>query len=410
MGTTILETDARAPRALTVSQLSLLVHDTIGSNPLLERVTVRGETTNVQHIPSGTIFFSLKDERSQLSCILFRDDASVLAFDLADGMDVITSGGVEFYGRKGEIQLVARIVEPVGVGLFWATFQRSKKRLEADGLFDPTRKRPMPKYPMRIGLVTSEAGAVLHDVLTILRRRWPRGDVVLSPALVQGPDAAESLHRALVGVAPRVDVIILARGGGSLEDLWCFNDEGLARGIADSPVPVVSAIGHETDFTIADFVADLRAPTPSAAAELVSPTIEGLSAQISSFGRLLLESVRSAIRDARARLDASGRRLSPRELLREVRSTRDRLARSGVGLLTLIDGRRRSARDRLGALAGRFDAVSPLATLGRGYAIAERLDGRVVTHLADVSVGDSLRVRLRDGRLQTHVDTKEESA
>ncbi len=410
MDTTILATDARAPRALTVSELSLLLRDTIGASPILGRVTVRGETSNVQRIPSGTIFFSLKDEECQLACILFKEDASLLAFDLTDGMDVVVSGGIEFYPRKGEVQLVARSLEPVGVGLFWATFQRSKKRLEAEGLFDDARKRPLPPFPERIGLVTSEAGAVLHDLVTILRRRWPLAEVVLAPALVQGPDAPESLRRGIVEIASRVDVIILARGGGSLEDLWCFNDEGLARCVVASPVPVVSAVGHETDFTIADFVADVRAPTPSAAAELVSPDVEEVSAEISSRGRGLLESVKRAIREGGTRLDSCGHRLSPHALRRDVQLSRERITRSGADLLTTIHRRLRSARDGLGALAGRFDAVGPLATLGRGYSIAERLDGRVVTRLEDVSVGDPLRVRLRNGRLQVHVDAKEEPA
>jgi exodeoxyribonuclease VII large subunit len=408
--TAILQADTRAPRALTVSELSLLIRDTLTANPVLGRVTVRGETTNVQRIPTGTIFFSLKDEESQLPCILFKDDAAGLAFDITDGMDVVVSGGIDFYARKGEVRLVARSIEPVGVGLFWATFQRSRKRLEAEGLFDDARKRPLPRFPRRIGLVTSETGAVLHDLLTILRRRWPLAHVTLSPALVQGAEAPESLRRALVGVAPRVDVIILARGGGSLEDLWCFNDEGLARSIVAASVPVVSAIGHETDFTIADFAADLRAPTPSAAAELVSPDIEELSAELSSFGRSLLDSVNRATREAEAILDALGRRLSPQALLREVHLARERIVRSGAAVLTLIHRRLESARDGLSALAGRFDAVGPLATLARGYAIAERADGRIVTRLEDVSVGDLLRIRLRNGRLHVHVDAKEETS
>lgn len=401
--------DPRAPRALTVTELSRLLRDTLRSNPLLARVLVRGELTDVSRTPNGHWFFALRDAGARLSCALFRDAAEALGFEPEDGLEVLASGDVDLFARRGEVQLVVRALTPAGVGAFWATLQRTRRKLEAEGLFDAARKRSLPGFPLRIGVVTSEAGAVLHDIVTILRRRFPLAAVVLSPALVQGPDAAVSLREALVRVQDRVDLVILTRGGGSLEDLGAFNDEALARAVASCPVPVVSAVGHETDVTITDFVADVRAPTPSAAAELVSPDAAELSGQVRSLGTALLESFRSILRERRTGLAASGRRLSPQSLLRDLGAARERLSRDGTDLLDLSHRRLREARDSLASLAGRLDAVSPLATLRRGYAIAERADGRLVTRIGDAAVGDPLLVRLQDGRLHVHVDSKEEA-
>ncbi len=403
------DSDPRGPKALTVTELSRLLRDTLRSNPLLTRILVRGELSDVSRAPSGHRFFTLRDEGAQISCALFRDAAEGLGFDLEDGMAVVASGDVDLFTRRGEVQLVVRAFTPAGVGAFWASFQRTRKRLEAEGLFDAGRKRSLPPFPRRIGLVTSEAGAVLHDVVTILRRRFPLAALVLSPALVQGPEAPASLRDALVRVQDRAELVILARGGGSLEDLSTFNDEALARAIARCPVPVVSAVGHETDVTIADFVADVRAPTPSAAAELASPDAQDLSAQIASFAENLLDSLRHALRERRTGVAAAGRRLSPHSFLRELASARERLARDGADLLDTAHRPLREGRDALASVAGRLDAVSPFATLRRGYAIAEQGDGRLVTHVEDASVGDPLLVRLQDGRLHVHVDSKEET-
>src|SRR5881392_3007086 len=268
------------PQALTVSQLARLIRETVRSNPLLSRILVRGEVSNLQAAPAGHVFFTLKDATAQVSCTLFREDAELLGFDLEDGMDVVVSGDVDVFPRKGNVELVVRAATPAGVGAFWAAYQRTRKKLAAEGLFDVARKRSLPAFPRRIGVVTSEIGAVVHDIVTILRRRYPMAHVIVAPALVQGPGAPASLRRALTAVADRVDVIIVARGGGSLEDLWCFNDEAVVRAIAASPVPIVSGVGHETDFTLADFAADLRAPTPSAAAELVAPDVAQLQMQV----------------------------------------------------------------------------------------------------------------------------------
>ncbi len=395
------------PRALTVSELTRVLKETLRGNPLLTRVLVRGETSNVQRVPSGMLFLTLKDASAQLSCVMFRDDAEALAFDLEDGMDVVASGDVDLFTRKGEVQLVVRALTPAGVGATWTAFQRTRKKLEADGLFDASRKRRLPAFPRRIGVVTSETGAVVHDIVTILQRRFPLAEVLVAPALVQGPEAPGSLRRALTAIAPRVDVVILARGGGSFEDLWAFNDEALARAIASAPVPVVSAVGHETDVTIADFVADVRAPTPSAAAELVSPDRDELDARLASAHERLGRGVRDAIREGASRLASLADRLSLKGLRRDVEVNAARLATGGRSLTSGIHRALARQAERLEAHAQRLDVLSPLATLRRGYAIASHADGSLLAWACEGSRGETIHVRLQDGRLHARIERTE---
>lgn len=396
-----------APQALTVTQLARLIRDTVRANPLLARVLVQGEVSNLVRAPAGHAFFTLKDGTAQVACVLFREDVQALGFDLEDGMDVVASGEVDVFPRKGTVQFLVRAATPAGVGAFWAAFQKTRKKLDAEGLFDPARKRPLPPLPRRIGVVTSEVGAVVHDIVTILRRRFPLAAVVVAPALVQGPEAPASLRRALAFVADRVDVVILARGGGSLEDLWCFNDEGLARAVASCRVPVVSAVGHETDVTIVDFVADVRAPTPSAAAELASPDRDELLGRVNGAGRALVGDLREVLRKVGSRASALGDRLSPRGLRRGVEANRLRLGRLHAALAATAPRELSRHRGRLDGVGRRLDVLSPLATLARGYAIAEREDGRVVARVAEVGSGDALAVRFHDGRIHVHVEDKE---
>jgi len=372
------------------------------------RVLVRGEIGDVSRSPAGHRFFTLRDEGAQVACALFREAAEDLGFEPEEGMDVVASGDIDLFARRGEVQLVVRSLTPAGVGAFWAAFQQTRRRLEVDGLLDPARKRPLPLYPRRIGVVTSEQGAVLHDIVTVLRRRWPLATIVLSPALVQGPEAPESLREALLRIQDRVDLVLLARGGGSLEDLWAFNHEALARAVAACPVPVVSAVGHETDVTIIDFVADVRAPTPSAAAEIVSPDAAELLAHIRDLGRSLLEQMGSALRERRTALGVLVDRLSPRALGRAIGEDRARLIRASRALVERIRGILVRREDGLAALQARLEAVGPMATLRRGYAIIEREGGRVLTRIADVALGEVLTLRLQDGKLRVHVDSIEE--
>src|SRR5437879_7971289 len=402
------ENRPRTPQALTVTQLARVIRDTVRANPILARILVRGEVSNLQRAPAGHVFFTLKDATAQISCTLFREDAEMLGFDLEDGMDVVVSGDVDVFPRRGSVQLLIKAATPAGVGAFWAAYQKTRKKLVAEGLFDASRKRRLPSFPREIGVVTSEVGAVVHDIVTILRRRYPIAHIVIAPALVQGPEAPASLRRALAFVADRVDVVIVARGGGSLEDLGCVNYGGRAQGVAASRAPVVSAIGHETDVTIVDFVADVRAATPSAAAELVSPDATELMARINGAGRSLIGEIHEALRSVRNRAMALRERLSPRALQRGVETNRSVLERSFAGLSSVAPREVTRHRGRLEAIGRRLDVLSPLATLQRGYAIAEREDGHVVAHAAEVESGDALAVRFQDGRIRVHVNEEME--
>ncbi len=403
------EATPKVPRALTVTELARILRDTIQSNPLLSRILVRGEASNVVRTPAGHLFFTLKDATAQVACAIFRDEAESLSFDLEDGMEVVASGDVDLYARRGEVQLVARVLTPIGTGAFWASFQKTRRKLQAEGIFDPSRKRPLPPFPRRVGIVTSEAGAVVHDIVTILRRRYPLASVVVAPARVQGSEAPASLRKALLSLEGRVDVIILARGGGSLEDLWCFNDEALARAVADCPAPVVSAVGHETDVTIVDFAADIRAPTPSAAAELVTPEATELTVRIRSARGDLIDALQDHFREWATALARLSDRLSPLGMRRDLASNRIRTRALGETLTR--SGRRELARCREGlrSLGERLEVLGPMATLRRGYAIVMRPDGTVVARAGEVRRNERLIVRLQDGRLHVRVDQKEVS-
>lgn len=321
-------------------------------------------------------------------------------------MQVLVGGSVTVYERDGAYQLYAAEMEPAGVGALHLEFEQRKARLAAEGLFDPAIKRPLPLLPRRVGLITAPTGAAVRDLITVAKRRFPAVRLVLAPALVQGAEAPASLTRALqlMGRLDEVDVIIIGRGGGSLEDLWAFNDEGLARAIRACPVPVVSAVGHETDYTIADFAADLRAPTPSAAAELVVPSRSELQGQIDGLRIRLTNHAHRIIERKRARLQTladrpvlerpQGRLLQDRQRLDEWAR---RLELAGGSLLV---GPRRDLR----GLAGRLDALSPLAVLSRGYAIARNAEGRVLKEAAQAQVGQALDLMLHKGRLQVRVE------
>ncbi|MGD8240389.1 MAG: exodeoxyribonuclease VII large subunit, partial [Armatimonadota bacterium] len=269
--------------ALTVSEVTRHVKRLLDSSELLQGISVRGEVSNFKRHTSGHVYFSLKDEASQLSCIMFRGPAGHLSFEPEDGMQVIASGNVSVYERGGRYQLYTRFMQPDGLGDLYLAFERLKAKLEAEGLFDPARKRAIARFPRRVAIITSPTGAAVRDITTILARRYPAAAQLVVPAIVQGDDAAPSIVRAL-GIAndmDDVDTIILGRGGGSIEDLWAFNEEVVARAIYSSARPVISAVGHETDFTIADFVADVRAATPSAAAELAAPDQAELRSRVS---------------------------------------------------------------------------------------------------------------------------------
>lgn len=381
------------PEVLTVSELCDRLRAVVRSLP--GPVHVYGEVRDLVRPPSGHTYFTIRDEGAQITCVLFRADAADRSA-VRDGLSVLIRADLDFYATRGLPQLVVRSIHPRGVGDLWVAFEATKAALAREGLLDAARKRPLPPFPDRVGLVTSEAGQAMHDVVQILRRRYPLATVVLSPAAVQGEAAPASLVAALhrLGAVP-VDVIIVARGGGSTEDLWAFNDEGLARAIAAAPVPVVVAVGHETDITIAGLVADVRAPTPSAAAQAVAPDFADLAREVRSAKADLVREGWRVVRDLRQRADGLGASLTPEALGGALAETRHRLASARARLLDA--GRQfRRHREALDALFRRLDAVGPLPTLRRGYAIALR-DAQVVSSASSLRVGDDLLLRFQDG-------------
>lgn len=393
------------PESWSVSDLNRYVRQHLESDFRLRDVRVRGEVSGFRAYPSGHWYFSLKDANAQVNCVMWRSRVNQQRYMPRDGNAVEVSGAVTLYEVRGQYQLEVTSLQPQGEGALYREFVQLKARLEAEGLFDSTRKRPLPARPRRIGLVTSPAGAALRDMLNILRRRLPLAEVILAPTLVQGPEAPAQIVAALHALAQLApDVIILGRGGGSLEDLWAFNDERVARALAAMPVPTVSGVGHETDFTIADFVADVRAPTPSVAAELVSAiSVDDLRAQVdAAFDRLtlalgeMLSARRSALNEQRAQL----RRLSPVRQLRLARQRAFELqARAAVAMRHLLE----LARERHNRLAQALGAVSPVAVLQRGYAIVRKPHGVVVQRVSDVQPGELLTVRVSDGEFGVEV-------
>jgi exodeoxyribonuclease VII large subunit len=389
---------------LPVSNLCWMLREALESDPRFNDVWVAGEVSNLSRPASGHIYFTLKDGAGQLRCAFFRRENARSRAVLENGRQIVAHGNVSFYEARGDIQLYVDFVHEEGTGVLHLEFERLKEQLAEEGLFDEARKRPLPAYPRRIGLVTSPDGAVLHDICRVLARRWPLAEVVLAPSPVQGDGAAERVCRAIadLGEIPGMELIILARGGGSLEDLWTFNEERVARAIFASKVPVVSAIGHETDYTIADFVADLRAPTPSAAAEMISPDRTEVALRVGAAAAALSALARARIGDARAEVeqvrDALVRRRPDVAARRRQVTEQVRWAEEYV---------MRGLRSRLAAIGERYaqlHTLSPLATLARGYAVVRHAPaGPIVTSTADVTAGDRVRIALVDGEFEAGV-------
>ncbi len=438
-----------APRVLTVTQLAALVREALEGG--VGRVWVAGEISNLRPAPSGHVYFTLKDEQSQLGAVLFRSAAQTLAFRPADGMEVLVSARVGLYPPRGALQLYVDTMEPRGLGALQLAFEQLKARLGAEGLFAAGRKRPLPRFPRAVGIVTALGGAVIHDMRTVLRKRWPACRIVVRPVRVQGAGAGREVAEGIEALnrLGGLDVLIVGRGGGSLEDLWAFNEEITARAIAASDIPVVSAVGHEVDFTIADFVADARAPTPTAAAALVVADREEVAAGLARAEAALRRALARRVEAARARVTGLQRALGDparrvhdlgqriddlaarvrRGLLgrlawerREVTTLAARLARSGPApglprarerlagagerLRFALAMRLRHARATVEQAARRLDALSPLACLARGYAIVRRADaaGAVVRDAGTLAAGDAVALVFARGRARARID------
>jgi len=396
----------------TVSRLTQHIRTLLESDLVLQDVWVQGEISNLGRPASGHIYFTLKDAGASLRGVMWKGDARRLILPLQDGMEIEAHGRIGVYEPQGQYQFYADIIRPVGEGVLYQEFLRLKAMLEAEGLFDAERKRPIPELPRKIGIVTSATGAALRDMLDTLRRRLPLVEVILAPSPVQGDEAPPRLISALEALNQlEPDVILLARGGGSIEDLWAFNDERVVRAVAASGVPVISGVGHETDFTLCDFAADLRAPTPTAAAELATPiTVIDLSAYLQGINTRLAASTLSLLAAQRNGLDASAARLRFSSPLRRIQTDRQRLdefARRGMSALkhrVALDGSRLQGFER------RLEALNPLAVLGRGYAVVTRqADGKLVSRVSQAKSGDILRVRVSDGEFGATVSQDKES-
>ncbi len=389
------------PGALTVTQLNEFVKRMIDSTPQLMNVYVKGEISNFKnHYSTGHYYFTLKDEGSQIKAVMFKSAAAKMKFIPEDGMKVTAHGRISSFVRDGTYQLYCDNMEPDGVGALYIAYEQLKKKLEYEGLFDPSRKKPLPKIPTRVGIITSPTGAAIRDMINVCGRRFPYAKLVLFPTLVQGPDAPAQLISGLqyFNAANSVDVIIIGRGGGSIEDLWAFNDEGVARAVAASHIPVISAVGHETDFTICDFVADRRAPTPSAAAELAVPDTQELKRKIGNIITRESDVIRSMLRLKRDRLESleKSRVLTdPMTPINDRRMTtdllQDRLVRAEENILQM-------KKAEMAGEAGKLSALNPLSVLARGYsAVYKKEDGKLVKTIEDVNVGDDISFKTIGG-------------
>ena len=390
---------------LSIAELSAHIKDLLEGDPLLEDVWVEGEVSNCRPYASGHWYFSLKDEKATIGCVMWKFQAQRQQHLPEDGGRFRMHGRVSVYAERGQYQLLVDQVEPAGQGDLHARFEALKRKLEAEGLFDADRKRPLPAFPMRIGIVTSRQAAALRDVLNVLARRWPVAEVLLAPTQVQGEAAPPQIVAAIEALGRAgVDLVIVTRGGGSLEDLWAFNDEAVARAIAACPVPLISGVGHEVDFSIADFVADLRAPTPSAAAELATPDIDELRLALDGARMRLDRRMTARLGAAEDLLAALRRRLALAGPARRLAEARERRTQRTARLVRAAQGELRLRRAGLAARAERLAALSPEAVLARGYAhVTRKTDGRTVTRSGDLNAGEGLRIRVAEGSFEALV-------
>ena len=416
-----------AERIYSVSQVNFYIKDLFQTDPMLRSIVVRGELSNVKYHTSGHIYFTLKDEKGQIAGVMFAGSRSTgLRFRMEEGQRVLVTGQVSVYERDGRYQIYARKIELDGIGRLYEQFEQLKAKLSEEGLFAQERKKPIPRFPERVGIVTAATGAAIHDIMTVAARRDPFVQLILSPAQVQGEGAAASIVRGIRRLAAmQVDVIIVGRGGGSIEDLWAFNEEIVARAIAACPVPVISAVGHETDFTIADFVSDFRAPTPSAAAEIAVPDVRAvlgeLETRTDTIGRIFHGKLRLAKQQMRQlelrilhaspsyRLRGSLQRLDEyperyhRLMQGLIRKNRQELAEREKEIRRQMQQELQENLHHLHVLEAKLAGLDPMKRLAKGYAYVEHADGRPVKGISELHPGDHLAVTFRDGTADTVV-------
>ena len=388
-------------KVLSVGQLNDYIKTRLDGDPYLRNIAIRGELSNYKMYPSGHHYFTLKDETGAMKCVMFKSSAMRLRFRPENGMKVIAMGSVTVYVRDGVYQLYCTGLVLDGIGDLYAAFEQLKARLGEQGLFDPAHKKPLPKFPGTIGIVTSSAGAAVHDMLRILRKRYPLTQVKLLPVRVQGAEAAMEIAGA-IAYANRhklADLLIVGRGGGSMEDLWCFNEEIVARAIFDSQIPVISAVGHEPDVTISDFVADLRAATPSNAAELAVPDQDALRQTLDEMQNAMAVAMQQKIDRAGERLEQISNRPVLRSPMASFEGKKQNLELLKNRLVAAQSGRVSAERQRFVANVGKLDAMSPMKVLTRGYAMVATEDGRLVRSVSDVKPKQPIAVRVSDGTI-----------
>ncbi|MBR1779229.1 MAG: exodeoxyribonuclease VII large subunit [Clostridia bacterium] len=398
---------------LTVTQLNTYVKAILDGEKKLWDVFLLGEISNLtNHYQSGHLYFSLKDEKSTIRAVMFFFSAKNLKFTPKNGMSVIVRGKVSLYENSGNYQIYVEDMQPDGLGSLNLAFEQLKEKLANEGLFDPTLKKPLPRYPQRVGLITAKTGAALFDVLSILKRRCPLIEVLFYPVMVQGTKAAEQIIEAIKffnlqkNEKSRADVLIVTRGGGSIEDLWCFNDESLAREIFKSKIPIISAVGHETDFTICDFVADLRAPTPSAAAEVVSPEMNETILKIDTYVLRMKRKIIDEIKKYQKEVAAFASRNKLKEQIRWINKKKMILQLSVNKLESNFLRILNKKKEAYLLSVSRLDNLSPLKILSLGYSLAISEDGNVINSITKVNKNDEITIKLKDGQLRCSVNKK----
>jgi exodeoxyribonuclease VII large subunit len=397
------------PVVLSVSELTAAIQGTLQNE--FSSIRVCGEISELSRPQSGHHYFTLKDDESQIRAVLWRSAAQRLKFALEEGQEVVCHGDVDVYPPRGTYQLIVQRVEPVGVGALQLAFRQMQERLAAEGLFSPARKRKLPRFPRRIGFVTSPSGAAIHDFLQVVRRRFRGVQVLVIPAKVQGPGAAADVVRGIAlanRLQPALDVLVVGRGGGSIEDLWCFNEEPVVRAIFASRVPVVSAVGHEIDVTLADLVADVRALTPTEAAERIVPSAAELREQLSAFARRLKSSLVAQLNAAKRHLELLARRRVLTHPLDRIHDRTRQLDECAVAMQNAIRRRVRRNREALASLAARLESLSPLQVLTRGYSVTQSSAGEVLSDVNQIQPGDMIRTRLARGEFVSRVERIQE--
>ena len=393
----------RRPAPMTVCELNNYIKDVIDNDMMLNNVYIKGEISNFKNHYSGHMYFTLKDEKSLIKCVMFKSYTGNLDFVPKDGMNVVVLGTVSVFERDGVYQIYVKGMEEDGMGALYKAYEQLKEKLQDEGLFDEKYKKKIPMLPTSIGVVTSSTGAVIRDIINVTTRRFPKVNIKLFPSQVQGKGAAQTIAIEYFNFEKNVDLIIVARGGGSLEDLWPFNEEVTARAIFKSEIPIISAVGHETDFTIADFVADLRAPTPSAAGELAVPSLDEVKWKIQSSQRRLVMALRKKLSDGKSRYEALKNRKvfrEPYDLIRTHILTIDSLIKrmQSKVLLTIKDDKIKLAKHSAG-----LDKLSPLKTLSRGYSVLEDCDGKIIKSVNELNKGDKIKIILHNGEKNAEI-------